>query len=53
MSVTRELIDAIASGKSQDIDRTFTETFSNKVSDAIQTMRDNIAQNLFSTPKAE
>lgn len=44
------LIDAIDSGSSVEIQSTFNELMANKISAAIDAFRTNVAQQLFNTP---
>lgn len=44
------LIDAIDTGSSMEIQSTFNELMANKISAAIDTFRTNVAQQLFNTP---
>lgn len=48
-NIVRDLIDAIDSGKSVDIDASFSEVFASKVSDGIDNLRSQISSNLFSS----
>jgi len=48
---TRELVDALASGDSIDIDNSFNSVMSQKISSALDNYRVQVAQNLF--PKTE
>lgn len=47
MSSVKDLIDAIDSGKSTDIESTFNEVFAEKVSAGIDAFKAEIASNLF------
>lgn len=44
---TRELIDAIESGESTKIETAFNDIMASKVSDKLDAMRDDMAQNMF------
>jgi hypothetical protein len=48
---TRELVDALTSGDSIDIDNSFNSVMSQKISSALDNYRVQVAQNLF--PKTE
>lgn len=47
---TRDLIDALVSGDSIAIENNFSAVMTNKVSDALDDYRVQIAQNMFTTP---
>lgn len=53
MSDTKSLIDAISTGKSTDIEATFSEVFATKVSTAIDAFRSEVASNLFAKPEQQ
>ena len=47
----KELINAIASGNSQDIDQAFNSEMSARISDKLDIMRQDLAQSMFSEKK--
>lgn len=47
MSTTRELIDAIYAGNSQEIERTFDQAMASRIVDVLDARRLDIAQNMF------
>lgn len=49
----KELIDAMEAGKSLDIEASFNAIMSEKMVDAINTKRTEIAGSLFQTPVSE
>lgn len=46
---TRELIDAIQSGNATDVAATFNSVMTDKVSEKLDAMRTDMAQNMFSS----
>jgi hypothetical protein len=50
---TRELIDAIAEGDSVKVDATFNSVMVDKVAAALDTMRGDLSQNMFTTATVE
>ena len=50
---TRDLIDAITSGDATEVESSFNSIMAAKVSDKIDSMRNDVAQNMFATPAEE
>lgn len=50
---TRDLIDAIADGESTKIEASFNDIMVAKVSEKLDAMRDDMAQNMFKAPGEE
>ena len=50
---TRDLIDAITSGDATEVESSFNSIMAAKVSDKIDSMRYDVAQNMFATPTEE
>ena len=50
---TRNLIDAIEAGEASNIEASFNDIMANKVSERIDSMRDVMAQNMFTDPEME
>jgi hypothetical protein len=50
---TRDLIDAITSGDATGVETSFNSIMAAKVSDKIDSMRNDIAQNMFTSPTEE
>jgi hypothetical protein len=48
---TRDLIDAITSGDATGVEASFNTIMAAKVSDKIDSMRNDVAQNMFATPE--
>jgi hypothetical protein len=48
---TRNLIDAIEAGEASNIEASFNDIMANKVSERIDSMRDVMAQNMFTDPE--
>ena len=48
---TRDLIDAITSGDATGVETSFNTIMAAKVSDKIDSMRNDVAQNMFATPE--
>ena len=53
MSDVNEIIDAIQTGDSVAIDTAFNKAMSGRVSDRLETMRHDVAQNMFKTQEVE
>lgn len=53
MSNTRELIDAIESGDSIAIESAFEASMASRIADRMDTMRQEVAQNMFKEAKVE
>ena len=49
---TRDLVDALISGDSMDIEKTFNDVMSDKVSSVLDSYRVQVAQNMFN-PQVE
>lgn len=50
---TRDLIDAIDAGESTSIETAFNDIMAAKVSEKLDSMRDDMAQNMFKEPESE
>jgi len=50
---TRDLIDAIANGEATEVETSFNSIMAAKVSDKIDSMRNDVAQNMFASPAEE
>jgi hypothetical protein len=50
---TRDLIDAITSGDATEVESSFNSIMAAKVSDKIDSMRNDVAQNMFTSPAEE
>jgi hypothetical protein len=50
---TRDLIDAITSGDATGVESSFNTIMAAKVSDKIDSMRNDVAQNMFTSPAEE
>lgn len=53
MSDTRDLINAIEAGDSIGIQTAFETAMANRIADRMDTMRQEVAQNMFKQPVAE
>lgn len=53
MSGVNDIIDAIQSGDSVAIDDAFNKEMAARVSDRLDTMRQDVAQNMFKSPEVE
>ena len=53
MSSTRDLIDAISTGDSVGIESAFNTAMAEKITVKLDTMRQEVAQNMFKAPAAE
>jgi hypothetical protein len=53
MSDVNEIIDAIQTGDSVAIDTAFNKAMAGRVSDRLETMRHDVAQNMFKTQEVE
>ena len=53
MSTTRDLIDALISGDSMNIENTFDNVMSQKVSAELDNLKTHIATSMFQTPSEE
>ena len=51
--LTRNLIDAIISGKATDIETTFQATMADKISSAMEDRKVEVAQGMFTNPVRE
>jgi hypothetical protein len=50
---TRDLIDAIEAGDASGIETSFNDIMATKVSETLDSMRDDMAQNMFKAPEME
>ena len=52
MSTVRDLVDALASGSTMDIDKTFNDVMAVKVTSALDDYKSKVAQSMFVAPEA-
>lgn len=50
---TRDLIDAIEAGEATNIEASFNDIMATKVSERLDAMRDDMAQNMFKDPEVD
>lgn len=53
MSEVRNLIDAIADGNAAETENSFNAAIAEKISGRLESMRQEVAQNMFKTPEVE
>jgi hypothetical protein len=53
MSEVRNLIDAIADGNAAETENSFNAAIAEKISGRLESMRQEVAQNMFKTPEVQ